>query len=69
MLRFERADAGDFGLCRYRDTDGVLGGVMVGPTEHARDEDARCDVSSAGGDIAHPNNAVRIALSEGSLSS
>lgn len=70
MLRFERADAGDFGLCRYRDIDGVLGGVIVGPTEHARDDDARCGVSSAEGDnIDHPNNAVRIALSEGSLSS
>ena len=68
VLEFGKADDGDFGLCGYRDTDGVLGGV--GPTEHARDEGVRCEASSVEGDaIDHPNSAVRIALSEGSLSS
>lgn len=70
MLNFETADVGDSGLCGNRDIDGVLGGVIVGPTELARDEDARHDVSNVEGDIIdHPNNAVRMALSEGSLSS
>ncbi len=70
MLNFETADVGDFGLYENRDIDGVLGGVKVGPTELARDEGARHDVSNVVEDIIdHPNNAVRIALSEGSLSS
>ena len=70
MLNFETGDVGDPGLYGNRDIDGVLGGVIVGPTELARDEGARHDVSNVVGDIIdHPNNAVRIALSEGSLCS
>ena len=71
VLILDEVDGDILGYEPCRDMDGVLGGVIDGPTELARDKDVRCDdaSSTAGGIMDHPKSEAKDAFPEGSLSS